>query len=107
MIPWFHSEICLVTKVSSEFHSYKARLSTTVVKCFVVTQFAVVYLTKYSIGLRSSLWSIFLYSDNVPSNRIFDFKQVPEDDGAMKNDKQTMIHAQKMPTFDHPFKPHR
>jgi len=32
---------------------------------------------------------------------------VPEDDGAMKNDKQTMIHAQKMPTFDHPFKPHR
>jgi hypothetical protein len=32
---------------------------------------------------------------------------MPEDDGAMKNDKQRMIHAQKMPTFDHPFKPHR
>ncbi|CAM6044281.1 unnamed protein product [Sphagnum compactum] len=50
---------------------------------------------------------VFSAKHTVPSNRIFDFKQVPEDDGAMKNDKQTVIHAQKMPTFDHPFKPHR
>ncbi|CAK9192365.1 unnamed protein product [Sphagnum troendelagicum] len=48
-----------------------------------------------------------------PRHHVFSAKRadpadkVPEDDGAMKNDKQTMIHAQKMPTFDHPFKPHR
>ncbi|CAK9858936.1 unnamed protein product [Sphagnum jensenii] len=48
-----------------------------------------------------------------PRHHVFSAKRadpadkVPEDDGAVKNDKQTMIHAQKMPTFDHPFKPHR
>ncbi|CAM6019678.1 unnamed protein product [Sphagnum balticum] len=48
-----------------------------------------------------------------PRHHVFSAKRadpadkVPEDDGAMKNDKHTMIHAQKMPTFDHPFKPHR
>ncbi|CAM6020938.1 unnamed protein product [Sphagnum balticum] len=34
-------------------------------------------------------------------------QQVQEKQDPAKRHKQTMIHAQKMPAFDHPFKPHR